>query len=101
MGSGRPKNPTIAGLLSGMMPGLGQFYCRQWAKGAAFLVGALAADAGFGISTGTLTVLQSVGGSPPSEGLGRLLLGMLVLLGVALWSIIDAVRTARKSSDRS
>lgn len=98
MGSGRPKNPTLAGILSGLMPGLGQFYCRQWAKGAGFLVGAIAVDAAFGISSGTLTVLQSVGGPPPSEGLGRLLLGMLVLLGLAVWSIVDAVKTAKHRS---
>lgn len=101
MGSGRPKNPTLAGILSGLMPGLGQFYCRQWAKGAGFLLAAIAVDAGFGISSGMLEVLQSVGGPTPTEGLGRLLLGMLALLGVALWSIIDAVRTARKFSGSS
>ena len=41
MGNGRPKNPAIAGVLSGVMPGLGQFYCRQWGKGAGFLIGAV------------------------------------------------------------
>lgn len=40
-----PKNPTLAGVLSGLVPGLGQFYCRQWGKGAGFLIGALASTA--------------------------------------------------------
>ena len=43
--AGQPKNPVIAGVLSGIAPGLGQFYCRQWAKGAGFLIAAVAADA--------------------------------------------------------
>lgn len=37
------KSPVLAGVLSGLMPGLGQFYCRQWGKGAGFLIGALVA----------------------------------------------------------
>ena len=96
MGSGRPKNPVFAGILSGAMPGLGQFYCRQWAKGAGFLAAAIAVDAGFGVSSGMLEVLQSLGAPLPSDALSKFLLGSLVLLAVALWSIIDAVRTAKR-----
>jgi len=52
------KNPTLAGILSGVMPGLGQFYCREWKKGAAFLAGALIMDAGLGVSASFLELLQ-------------------------------------------
>lgn len=96
MGSIRQKNPTLAGVLSGVMPGLGQFYCRQWGKGAAFLVGAIAVDASFGVSSGMLELLQSFGAPVPSDTLGKLLLGSLLFLAIAIWSIIDAVRNARK-----
>jgi hypothetical protein len=98
MANGGRKNPALAGILSGVMPGLGQFYCRQWGRGAGFLVGALAIDGGFGVSSGTLELLQSFGSPIPSDMLGTLLLGMLFFLAVAIWSILDAVRTAKKSS---
>lgn len=97
MASGRPKNPTLAGILSGVMPGLGQFYCRQWARGAGFLFGAIAADSAFGISSGMLDILQSFGRPVPSDTLGKFLIGSLVFLGVAVWSIIDAVWTAKRT----
>lgn len=98
MNPAQPRNSTIAGVLSGVMPGLGQFYCRQWSKGAGFLVGAIAIDAGFGVSSGMLELLQSFGASVPSDALGKLLPGALLFLAVAIWSILDAVRTAKKSS---
>ena len=92
------KSPMIAGILSGILPGLGQFYCRQWGKGAGFLVGAIALDAGFGVSSGMLELLQSFGAPVASDTLGKLLLGSLLFLAVAAWSIVDAVRTAKRSS---
>ena len=92
------KSPMIAGILSGILPGLGQFYCRQWGKGAGFLVGAIALDAGFGVSSGMLELLQSFGSPIPSDMLGKLLIGSLLFLAIAVWSVLDAVRTARKFS---
>ncbi len=92
METGHPKNPTLAGVLSGVMPGLGQFYCRQWGKGAGFLVGMLMADAGTGMTHTVLDVLQS--GQLPQD-LTLFLIGALVVLAIAAWSVIDAVRTAR------
>ncbi len=92
METGHPKNPTLAGVLSGVMPGLGQFYCRQWGKGAGFLVGMLVADAGTGMTRTVLDVLQS--GQLPQD-LTLFLIGALVVLAIAAWSVIDAVRTAR------
>ena len=95
MGGIHQKNPTIAGVLSGVVPGLGQFYCRQWGKGAGFLVGAIAIDGGFGVSSGMLDLLQSFGSPIPSDALGKLLLGSLLFLTIAVWSIVDAVRSAK------
>ena len=91
-----PKNPTLAGVLSGLVPGLGQFYCRQWGKGAGFLIGALAIDGGFGVSSGMLDLLKSFGSPVPSEIMWKLLLGSALFLGVAIWSILDAVRAAKR-----
>ncbi len=36
-----PKDPILAAILSVLIPGLGQFYCLQWVRGAMFLVGAI------------------------------------------------------------
>ncbi|MEW6542832.1 MAG: hypothetical protein AB1411_04390 [Nitrospirota bacterium] len=92
------KNPTVAGILSGLMPGLGQFYCRQWKKGAGFLVGAIVVDAALGVSAGFLKLLQTGGmGLTPDEATS-ILLRSLPFLALALWSVVDAVRTARRSS---
>lgn len=93
----RSKNPVVAGILSGLVPGLGQFYCRQWLKGVGFLIGALVVDAGFGASAGFLQLLQNLqDGSPPQDA-GSILLRSLPLLAIAIWSVVDAVRTAQKS----
>jgi len=98
MGSGRPKNPTIAGVLSGVMPGLGQFYCRQWGKGAGFLIGAVVVDAAFGLSAEVFRLLSSFGIGVQPENLSKFLVGSLLLLAIAIWSIVDAARSAKKSS---
>ena len=97
MDTAHPKNPTVAGILSGVMPGLGQLYCRQWGKGAGFLVGALAIDGGLGVSSGTLDLFISLGSPIPSDAMGKLLLGLVLFLAVAVWSIADAVRSAKRS----
>lgn len=94
MGSGRPKNPTIAGLLSGMMPGLGQFYCLQWAKGAGFLAAVSVADFSADISKSLLDVLLNQ--ALPADAT-KFLIGSTVMLAIAVWSIVDAVRTARRA----
>jgi TM2 domain-containing membrane protein YozV len=44
-------SPKLAIFLSAELPGLGQFYNRQWAKGAGFLVATLVVDAAFGVTS--------------------------------------------------
>ncbi len=98
MESDRPKNPTIAGVLSGVMPGLGQFYCRQWTKGIGFLVGTSVL---FVLLIGSVDpdkLQKAAETGVPLDNMGQLLLTCVLLLAVAVWSILDAVRTAKKSS---
>jgi hypothetical protein len=85
----------IAGFLSALLPGLGQFYNRQWAKGAGFLVGILILDAVLGVSSDAMMILQGSTMTPADPS--RLLLRMLPLLGLALWSVADAARVAKRS----
>ncbi len=99
--SDRPRNPTLAGVLSGVMPGLGQFYCRQWAKGAGFLLGALVVDAFFGVSAELLRLLPTWRSGVQPENPTAFLIGSLLFLAIAIWSITDAIRTAKKSSSNT
>jgi len=70
-----PKDPILAAILSGLIPGLGQVYCRRWGRGALFFFGALIAGALF----------------PP--------LGLFISMGVWIWGIVDAYRFAADVQD--
>ncbi len=77
-------------ILSGVFPGLGQFYLRAWGKGVAFLIAGAAAI----WALGDLISVQDLmtGLLPhPLASLGAL----LALLVVFLWSIVDAWISAR------
>jgi hypothetical protein len=91
------RRQGVATLLSALVPGLGQLYNREWAKAAGFFVTLLILDASLGVSADTLKFLQSVAAGIPPSGGGTLLLRMVPVLGVALWSVMDAARTAKKS----
>jgi TM2 domain-containing membrane protein YozV len=92
------RSPKVAALLSAALPGLGQFYNRQWAKGASFLVATLIIDAAFGVTSETMSVFQSaffgVQGVPIN--VVSFVLRMLPLVAIAMWSITDAARTAKR-----
>jgi TM2 domain-containing membrane protein YozV len=79
------RRQWIALILSGIFPGLGQFYLRAWRKGAAFLAAGAAA-------TWALLHLVSVedlaAGFVPNPG--SLLAALSALLVVFTWSVIDA-----------
>lgn len=97
METGHAHNPWAAGLLSGLLPGLGQFYNRQWGKGVGFLLG-VATPIVVLLSSVNLEALQRAAesGTPP-DNIG-LLFGLAILsLAIAVWSIADAARTAKKS----
>ena len=81
------RRRTIALILSGVFPGLGQFYNRQPTKGAVFL--------GLGVVLGWL-VARAVPLDPvelAERGIGlNASLAVLVLLAIWLWSVVDAWR---------
>ena len=91
-----PRSPKIAGLLSAVLPGLGQLYNRQWSKGIGFLLAALVLDAALGISNETMALLQAVSNGARPSGLTPFVLKTIPFLGIAVWSVIDAARVARK-----
>jgi hypothetical protein len=93
------RSPKVAALLSAALPGLGQFYNRQWAKGASFLLATLIIDAGLGVTSETMSVFHSsfLGGQGGPVNVGTFVLRMLPLVAIAMWSITDAARTAKAS----
>jgi hypothetical protein len=96
MGKRQARRPWIAGVLSGLIPGLGQFYNRQWWKGAGFLLGFMLVDGALGVSMGFVRLLQADPREVLPEDLAQLLLRSLAPLAVAIWSLVDAIRDARK-----
>jgi len=104
METGRPRNAALAALLSAVLPGLGQFYNRQWGKGLGFLLGVLLGFLAFLSQAGALLgstdlaqIQQSAAAGNPPENLGQLLILSVLILGVALWSIVDAARSAKRA----
>jgi hypothetical protein len=81
------RQKGIALILSGVFPGLGQFYNRQPGKGVALLVAGIVLTwvLGRAVPAASLTLIQ-----PEAS----LIVPLCVLLLVWLWSIIDAWRVA-------
>ena len=89
---GSRRRQWIALMLSGVFPGLGQFYVRAWGKGVAFLL----AGGMLTWAVGQLVSLEDLlaGRLPyPLATLGV----VLVLSVVFLWSVVDAWRSATGS----
>lgn len=74
--------------LSLLMPGLGQLYNRQWAKGAGLVVLSLWMSG---------RVIAEVAGRRPEEmSLSHLLAGFIGLLAILAYAIVDARRVAAR-----
>ena len=84
---GSRRRQTIALLLSGIFPGLGQFYNRQRVKGGLSVIaaGVLSWLIGRGMPADPLALVH-----PGAE----LIVPTVVLLALWLWSIVDAWRAA-------
>ena len=87
----KPRSSVVAVLLSGLFPGLGQLYNREWMKAALFLVGAMLT--GFGPLS---PLAVNIDLDAPAAGLRRAVLLSIPFLAIALWSVIDAYRSAQR-----
>jgi hypothetical protein len=85
--------PRTAAILSAILPGLGQFYNREWAKGAAFLGAMIVVDGALGVSRDLMAILLQTAPFPPSDP-ASLLLRSLPVFAIVIWSMIDAARSA-------
>ncbi len=83
------RRQWIALILSGIIPGLGQFYLRAWGKGAAFLAASIAAIWALGQLVSVQDLMTGLLPYP-----GATLGVLLALLAIFLWSMSDAWRSA-------
>jgi hypothetical protein len=79
---------------SGIFPGLGQLYNRERGKAVLFAAGAILT--GFG-PLSPLDIDIDLG--DPAVGLRKILLASMPFLAVALWSVADAYRTAKRTHE--
>ena len=92
-GSTRRRSPILAAFLSGIFPGLGQLYNRERLKALLFFAcGAVSAFGPFNPLDVDIDL------DDPAAGLRTVLLASLPFLLIATWSVIDAYRTARRTS---
>ena len=79
----------VALILSGVFPGLGQLYNRDWLRGAAFLIAGVLLS--WLVTRALPRDLEVLASAPlPAIALGALAL----LLAVWIWSVVDAWRRA-------
>lgn len=89
------KSPLLAGILSGLLPGLGQFYNRQWGKGIGSLVVFFLLASALASSYDPQELQRAaIKGKQPGN-IEILMSLALFLLGLVVWSIVDAFRTAK------
>jgi hypothetical protein len=83
------RRTLVAVVLSGIFPGLGQLYNRQWIKAVVFLVAGLALT--WFLARALPADLEALVAAPPDRSV---LIVAVVLLAVWLWSVVDAGRWA-------
>jgi hypothetical protein len=91
--SAKHRRPVVAVVLSGIFPGLGQLYNRERLKALLFGVGGVVTAFGPFSPVDVEIDLRD-----PATGLRTALLASLPFLAIALWSVVDAYRAARRST---
>ncbi len=81
------RQEILAAALSAILPGVGQLYNHHWVKGVGFLAAAM-------IISAMMRRGMLLAGS--MSGMAWVLL--IVLFGVAIWSVADAYRSAKPAS---
>ena len=89
---GDPYNPTLAGVASFLIPGLGQGLSDEWGRGLAIFGGNVLGSLAFlGTVAGTMQGSYDVLYPNPSV----LLIGATLLTAYDIWNIVDAVHVAK------
>jgi len=88
--AGGKGRPLLAAFLSGLFPGIGQLYNRQFPKGALFVIAGIVA--GFGPFSPAAAHLNF---DDPTVALEKTLVTALPFFALNLWAVIDAYRAAK------
>src|SRR3989442_6413970 len=92
----KAKNPWVAGILSGVLPGLGQFYNRQLGKGVGFLIGFLVLAGVLVFCVDLQTLQKAIASGARPENLWRILAVEVLMLIPVIWSMTDVAPTAKR-----
>lgn len=95
---GDPNNPTVMGVASFFVPGLGQMLSGEVGRGVGFLGGSLLCGAVASVGAYQYVEANENKSSVDefsNDGLGLMLAGLVGGLTVNIWSIVDAVRVAK------
>ena len=99
---GDAYNPTISGLCSFFVPGMGQMFCGETGRGLAFLGGfigcSLLTVAGANVISANLGYNGYDYNGNRNAGVAPMLIGMGGMVFVSIWSIVDAVQVAKVNS---
>jgi hypothetical protein len=94
---GDPYNPALCGVVSLLVPGVGQMIAGEGGRGAAFLGGYVGCWVIYGIGLGqAMAAIDTYGEENyEGEGIGLMAAGLISALGIGIWSIVDAVQVAK------
>jgi len=95
---GDPYDPSVAGLTSFLIPGLGQMISGEGGRGAAFLVGFVGCAIISVVGVNQSYTYNDI--SPGNEGsivivAGLVVTGFIGMIGVDIWSIVNAIHVAK------
>ena len=99
---GRTGKKVGVGIASYYIPGLGQAINGQWGKAGGFLAGTIGLSFLTGMLPVSLALRYNNGKFNPVKfkaGMAGAVLGMLGILGVKIWSTVDAVRNAKSNRE--
>jgi hypothetical protein len=91
---GDPYNPTLAGVASFFIPGLGQGLCDEWGRGLAIFGGNILGSYGLIATTVASTIYMGPGDSV-NISLTGFVIGCSLLTAYNIWNIVDAVHVAK------
>ena len=94
----KASRPAVAVLLSALLPGLGQFYNGQWGKGLGCLTGHLVVGGILSSSVDLDSLQRSADSGVPPQHIGRISFLLLLLFIIAIWSVVDAGRSAKRDA---
>lgn len=91
-----PYNPTLAGVASFLIPGLGQGLCDEWGRGLAFFAGHALFALCFCNSEAIGTAFDNFeAGEASGRNISTLATGIALWLAYDIWNTVDAIHVAK------